>query len=168
MDGAHIHLLLNHIPILGSIFATPLFAYALIRQSDELKRLSLVILFLTALVTIPVFLSGEPAEEIVEKLAGVNEPIIKQHEDSAKLSLAFVLVTGVLSLIGMVLMRGKKEFARWFVLFALLVSAISAVLMARTANLGCQIRHTEIRNTSAVQQLPEKRQTNRGGDYDDH
>jgi uncharacterized membrane protein len=166
MDAAHIHLLLNHIPVLGTIFATPLFAYALIRRSDELKRLSLVILFLTALITIPVYLSGEPAEEILENLSGISKPIVEQHEDSAKLSLAFVMLTGVLALVGMVLMRGRKEFARWCVLAALLSSAISAVLMARTANLGGQIRHTEIRPAGVTQQVPET-QNRRGGDDDD-
>jgi uncharacterized membrane protein len=168
MDGVHLHLLLNHIPVFGMIFATPLFAYALLRRSDELKRLSLIILVLAALSAIPVYLTGEPAEETVEKLAGVSEAIIEQHEDSAKLSLIFAIVTGAISLIGIVLMRSKQEFARWFVLLSLLFSMVTAVLMARTANLGGQVRHTEIRSGDAVLQKPEQREARKESDDDDH
>ena len=153
MDAVHIHLLLNHVPVLATIFAVPLFAYALLRKSDELKRMSLLILVFSALVAIPVYLTGEPAEETVEKLAGVSEAMIEQHEDSAKLSMILLMITGGLSLVGLFLMWSKRAFvAGWFVLLSLVLSALTAVMMARTANLGGQIRHSEIRSGSASPQ----------------
>ena len=146
MDPVHIHLLLNHIPVIGTLFAVPLFAYALLRKSDELKQLSLIVLIIAAVVTIPVYLTGEPAEEVVEGLAGVSEAVIEQHEDAAKLSMVFMMITGGLSLLGFILIRSRKAFAAgWLVLLSLLFSIATAGLMARTANLGGQIRHSEIR-----------------------
>src|SRR5688500_7613816 len=171
MDAVHIHLLLNHIPVISTIFAVPLFAYALLRKSDELKRLALIILVFAAVVAIPVYLTGEPAEEAVEKLAGVSHTIIEQHEDAAKISMIFLMTTGALSLVGLFLMRTKKAFvAGWFVLISLLFSVITAGLMARTANLGGQIRHSEIRAGNAGSQQTENptAEKSKKDDDDDH
>ena len=172
MDAVHIHLLLNHIPVISTIFAVPLFAYALLRKSDELKQLALIILVFAAVVAIPVYLTGEPAEDVVEKLGGASHSIIEAHEDAAKLSLIFLLITGTLSLVGLFLMRTRKAFAAgWFVLFSLLLSIATAGLMARTANLGGQIRHTEIRGAIGNQQPsenPEAQKTKKEKDEDDH
>lgn len=170
MDAVHIHLLLNHIPVIGTIFAVPLFAYALLRKSDELKQLSLTVLVLSAVVAIPVYLTGEPAEQSVEKLAGVSEAVIEEHEDSAKLSMVFLMITGLLSLLGFVLIKIKRSFvAGWFVLVSLLFSIATAGLMARTANLGGQIRHSEIRTGGAdvpEQNRPADEQKNEKADED--
>ena len=40
MDPAHLHLMLNHIPVLGTAFGMALIAWALFRKSEELKRVS--------------------------------------------------------------------------------------------------------------------------------
>lgn len=173
MDAVHIHLLLNHLPVISTIFAVPLFAYALLRKSDEMKRLSLIILVFAAVVAIPVYLTGEPAEEAVENLAGVSHSIIEEHEDAAKISMIFLMMTGVLSLAGLFLMRTKKAFvAGWFVLISLLFSVISAGLIARTANLGGQIRHSEIRAGKAGLQQTENPKAEKPkqekDDHDDH
>ena len=171
MDGVHIHLLLNHIPVIGTLFAVPLFGYALLRRSEELKRLSLMILVFSALVAIPVYLTGEPAEEAVEKLAGVSETLIEQHEDSAKLSMVFLMITGAISLLGLILIKIRTSFvAGWFVAVALLFSIATAGMMARTANLGGQIRHSEIRTADTglpPENRPVDKRKNEGTD-DDH
>ena len=145
MDTVHLHLLLNHIPVIGTIFSVPLFAYAVLRKSNELKELALMILVFAALVAIPVYLTGEPAEEAVEKLAGVSTAALELHEDGAKVSMILMAITGVISLLGLVLVKTKKTLAGWFVFLALVSSTMTAVSMARTANLGGQIRHSEIR-----------------------
>ncbi len=50
-----------------------------------------------ALVTVPVYLSGEPAEEIVEDLAGVPHAFIEEHEEIAKVTLIATEVIGALA-----------------------------------------------------------------------
>jgi len=168
MDAVHIHLLLNHVPIIGTIFATVLFAYAFLRRSDELKRLSMLLIVLAAVVAIPVFLTGEPSEEAVEQLAGVDKGLIEQHESTGKLSLYLVLAAGILSMLGTMLMRTRKEIARWFVFAALAMSAVSAVSMAVTGNLGGQIRHSEIRNSASTTTPSEQDTRRQRKDDDDH
>ncbi|MBX3282851.1 MAG: hypothetical protein KF756_10280 [Acidobacteria bacterium] len=157
MDPVHLHLFLNHFPMICSILAVPLFLYAFLRKSDELKQLALLVLIFAALVTIPVYLTGEPTEEVVEKLAGVSHDLIEQHEDSAYFAMISMMITGAIALIGMITMIAKKAAAAKFMVLVALLSAIgSAGLMARTSNLGGQIRHSEIRTGDASSQSVEK------------
>ncbi|MCC6453043.1 MAG: hypothetical protein IT171_09125, partial [Acidobacteria bacterium] len=111
MDPVHLHLFLNHFPVICSILSVPLFLYAYWRKSDELKQLALLVLIFAAVVTIPVYLSGEPTEDAVEKLAGVSHDLIEQHEDAAYFAMISMMITGVISLIGFILMMAKKTAA---------------------------------------------------------
>ncbi|HMU33582.1 MAG TPA: hypothetical protein PKC89_06940 [Pyrinomonadaceae bacterium] len=161
MDPVHVHLFLNHFPVICSILSVPLFLYAYWRKSDELKQLALLVLVFAAAVTIPVYLSGEPAEEVVEKLAGVSHDLIEQHEDAAYFAMISMMITGVISLIGLIAMMAKKTAAKFLVLVALLSAAGSAGLMLRTSSLGGQIRHSEIRAGGTAEQPSEKEKDDR-------
>ncbi len=73
MSGPFVHLALNHLPIVGTLFVIALLAVAGVRGSGELTRVSLAALLVLALVAVAVYLSGEAAEEAVEDLPGVAE-----------------------------------------------------------------------------------------------
>lgn len=145
MNGAHFHLLLNHLPVLGTAFGLLLLLFALLRKSDELKQVSLGVLVLTALSAVPAYLTGEPAEEIVENLPGVAKALVEQHESAALVALSAALATGVVALAGLWLARGNKPLPTWAMLATLFLGLAASGLMARAANLGGQIRHSEIR-----------------------
>lgn len=145
MNSAHVHLLLNHLPVLGTGFGILLLAFAWLRKSEELKRVSLGIFILAAVSAVPAYLTGEPAEEIIEQLPGVSEAIIEQHENAALLALIAAAVTGIVSLIGLFFARRAEKLPAWVVLTPLVLALATGGLMARTASFGGQIRHTEIR-----------------------
>lgn len=146
MNQAHIHLLLNHIPLIVAGVAALLLAFALVRKSAELKRVSLGLFVIAALITIPVYLTGEPAEEIVENLPGVSGPIVEQHESSALYTLIALEVLGVVSLAGLLIYRRAVELPKVVAVVTLGLSIVAVGLMAWTANLGGQINHPEIRS----------------------
>jgi hypothetical protein len=98
MDWTYFHLVMNHFPVIGAIFGVVTLGWGLFRGSVEVKNLGLAIMILTALVAIPVFLTGEPAEEAVEGLPGVLETAIEQHEDYAKFGLTMAIISGVAAL----------------------------------------------------------------------
>ena len=169
MDIVHLHLMLNHVPVIGIVFGLVVLAWGVMRRSDEVKIVGLVALILAALVALPVYFTGEPAEEIVEKLPGVSEGLIGLHEDSATLSLIFAMIAGGLAFVSLITRRaGSAAVAKFMVIATLLVSAGTSLLMARTANLGGQIRHSEITAgpTGGTQQQPNTQR--RGHDDDDH
>ena len=145
MNPTHLHLLLNHAPVFGTIFGLALLAFALWRKSEELKNTALGVFVVFTLLAVPVYLTGEPAEHAVKLLPGISKPIIEKHEDAAAIAFTGIVVLGVVALAGLLLFRRTKIMPVWFSLIMLAAALIVGGLMAWTANLGGQIRHPEIR-----------------------
>jgi len=80
---AHVHLLLNHFPTIGTIIGVGLFLVALIARSNDLKRASYVVFLGIALITLPTYTSGNAAQEMICK-AGPR-PSYHAHEFNAGL-----------------------------------------------------------------------------------
>lgn len=148
MNSAHIHLLLNHIPILGSAFGILLLIYGIFAKNRSLVNAAFVTFVITALFAIPVFLTGEHAEESVENIAGVSETIIETHEESAELALWVMEALGILSLITLFLQKAEHSLAKTFTTISLLLSLITFGLMAKVGYEGGKIRHTELNSTN--------------------
>lgn len=145
INWAHVHLMINHFPVIGVLGALLVFGYGLIRKSDEVKLLGLGLFVLIALITIPVFLTGDAAEKVVKNLPGVTESSIGTHEEIALLALALIELLGVVALGGLFLFRKSVALAQWYITLILVVALAAAGTVGLTANLGGQIRHTEIR-----------------------
>jgi DMSO reductase anchor subunit len=144
----HIHLLLNHIPVIGLIGSILILVYGMVRRSAEVQRVALIAFVLVAVIAIPVYRTGEPAEEAVERLPGVSHDRIEAHEEAAEPAFYATLATGVIALAALFVDRWKTLLAR----AVLIASIVAFALIARTANLGGEIRHQEIRGgTGAVQ-----------------
>ena len=144
MNPTHLHLMLNHVPIFGIVFGLALLAYALWRKSEEVKKAALGTFLVTALIAVPVYLTGEPSEDSVKSLPGVTKSIIEEHEEVASVAFTGVVVLGVAALAGLLLFR-QSRVPVWFSTIILAVSLIASGLMLWTANLGGKVRHTEIR-----------------------
>jgi uncharacterized membrane protein len=144
MSIVHLHLLLNHVPVIGAVLAVVLLAVTLARRSDELAKVTFGLLGLIGAISIAVFLSGEPAEELVENLPGFSDTIMERHEAMALVATIAVGALGGLALLALGLFR-RRTLPRWTVTAGLFAAVAVAGLMGYTANLGGQIRHTEIR-----------------------
>jgi len=157
MNATHLHLLLNHVPVLGTAFGLGLLVFGMWRKSSELQKAALGTFVIAALVGVPAYLTGEPAEEGVESLPGVTEAFIEQHESAASIAFTGIVALGVIAMIGLFLFRRGKAVATWFATLMLVGALAVSVLMAWTANLGGQIRHTEIRpNATPSKAAPSK------------
>jgi uncharacterized membrane protein len=159
MNWTHVHLLLNHIPVLGTLFGLLLLAWGMVRRNESIQRAALATFFVAALVAVPVFLTGEPSEDAVEHLAGTAEGAIETHEDAAVLALIGVELLGVIAVLSVI--RRRAGLARFVTRAALVVAVVTAGLMARTANLGGKIRHAELRGAAAQPQDVQGRQERR-------
>ena len=157
MNAAHLHLLTNHFPVLGTLFGLSLLLIALLRRSDELKRISLGVFIVIALLAVPTYLSGEPAEDLMKNILGVSEVFLEEHEEAAQVAFTGVLILGAASLYGLIWFRRGKIIPAWFAMIVLLVSVGVLGSMVWTANLGGKIRHSEIvsGNSSPVSEKSE-------------
>jgi uncharacterized membrane protein len=145
---AHLHLLLNHFPIIGTIVGLGLFLISLFGKNDDLKRAGLIVLAVMALLSLPTFFSGIGAEGAIQQLPGVSEPLIDRHEGAAILALFFMEITGALALIGLWQSHKFSRPAPWNVVAVLLLSLITMGLMARVGTTGGDVRHPEIWGSS--------------------
>ena len=150
MSLVHLHLLLNHIPVVGILFALIAFATAIVLRETVSIRFALAFTVALAIITGAVYLTGEPAEEAVERVAGVSESLIEAHEDAAKMATVAMSVLGALSLAALFAF-GNRRMPRWVGATGLAGTLLVSALLGWTANIGGQIRHTEIRSAGLEQ-----------------
>ena len=142
MNAAYLHLTLNHIPVLGSVFGIVLLAVALLRRNETLLRAAWVSFVVVALVAIPVYFSGRSAEDIVKHEPGVTKDAIHAHEDIALFALVGAEALGILALWALVLSRRGRTPA-WLGPGSLVLAIVVAGLMGFTAERGGRINHPE-------------------------
>jgi hypothetical protein len=92
------------------------------------------------------------------------------HEDSALPSLVLAIVTGFLAFAALILKRfSSAGIARISMLGVLILSFLTGAFMARTANLGGQVRHSEIRQAAQNNNpASETKQTEKEEDENEH
>ena len=151
MNGAHLHLLLNHLPVLGVGFGLLLLLAARFRRSTELTAAALVVFVLAGGAAGLAYLTGEPAEDAIEQYTGVNKDAIEEHEEAALVALGLTGLLGLGALAGLVGMRRQALPGKYFGGIMLVGALAASGAMAYTANLGGGIRHPEIGGAAAMQ-----------------
>ncbi|WKK77013.2 DUF2231 domain-containing protein [Marivirga salinae] len=150
MDQTHIHLLINHLPVFGSILGGFVLAHGIWTKSNPTKIAAYNVFIISAIGGVIAFLTGEAAEETAENIQGVAKNMIDQHEDFAVFALVSLIVLGVASILGILMTLKKSNLTRKIAFVILLISLISFGLVARTGYLGGQIRHTELSNDTSI------------------
>ena len=154
MNPAHLHMVLNHIPLVGIGFVILLLIIALFRRSNELTNISLIFVILIAFLTIAVHQTGESAEEYVKGKPGSSDELVLTHDYAADLAFVFVEAVGALALITLAATRYYKKRVKVLVILTLLSLFVAGGLMIRAANLGGKINHPEIRSDTSVLSVP--------------
>jgi uncharacterized membrane protein len=145
VNVAHLHLLLNHFPTIGTVVGIGLILLAFVRRNDHLLRASLEVFFAIALLTLPVYLSGVAAQTVVEGRTGVSMPAITAHQDAALLAFMLMEITGAVAWLGLWQSRRNSRPGRSTLATVVLLSVVTLVLMGRAATIGGEISHAEIR-----------------------
>lgn len=154
LNAAHIHLMLNHVPILGFAFGLLLLGWGRVRGSDEVVRAALGLFFLVGVLSIAVFFSGEGAEDVVEDLAGVSHDAIEVHEETGQLAMIVSVILGLLSGVALLLFR-RDGLPRWLVPSAVAGGLLAFALLSYAGFQGGQIHHQEIRAGAGAPGSPE-------------
>lgn len=166
MSAPHVHLILNHFPVVGVVAAAGLLTLAVVLRRDVLSRSGLWALTVSGVLAVPVYLTGTAAEDAVEEL-GVAESFIEAHEEAGLITLVALLVLGAVAASGLWLYRHRDRIPRKLVTAVWVLSLGGAVLVARTANLGGEIRHPEIRGELFGGAAPEETDERAGAEEAD-
>ncbi len=144
MDQAHVHLLLNHFPTIGTIIGGGLFVLALLTKSNDLKRASLAVLLGIALISIPTYITGNGAQDEIKAIPGVSKGLIEAHEAAAWQGIALTEFMGAFAWLGLWQFRRLARVPNWNLAVILVLTVASFGLMTRASNIGGEIRHAEI------------------------
>lgn len=153
MNDAHLHLVVNHLPIVALLIGFLVLLSGFFFKKSEIKLTALGIFVFSALSAILAFYTGEGAEEVVENLPNISETLIHNHEEAAEIFYVLVLILGTLSLVTLVLQIKKSKFASFGYIIILLMTLISMFFAKNTGTTGGEISHPEIRSSSLSQPL---------------
>jgi hypothetical protein len=163
----HLHLLVNHFPVEGSIIAVLLLIFALMRHSAELKRVALIAFVLIGVAAYVSDVTGGGASREVRNIPGVERALIREHAEAADWSKDISYAIALIALAGLILawrkpesiasstdvsayIRHHKEPHKWIVIVCLVGGLLEVSTFAVTAYRGGLIRHPEIQSSFPV------------------
>jgi uncharacterized membrane protein len=155
MNDAHLHLVFNHFPIIIPIIGTLILISGFLFKSEVIKRTALGVFVLGSLFIFPSMFTGEGAEEVVEQLSVIDKNMIHEHEEMAEKFAIVTHILGFISLIGLWASWKQKSFAKYFFIIPIFMVIIVIYLGKLTGTSGGEIRHTEIRSSTAIQNSAE-------------
>lgn len=150
MNLSHLHLLINHLPIIGSMLGGLVLAFAIWEKSNRTKVAAYGVLIISSIGAVIAYLTGEAAEELVENIPGVLKNTIEQHEDAAMVSLIVLIVLGISSVVGIYLTYKNSKYIKRVANVTLFLSILSFGFVARAGYIGGQIRHTELTTVGPI------------------
>ena len=150
LNAAHLHLVLNHVPTLGMAVGLALLVLALIRRQETLVHVGLEVLFVIALVTMPVYVTGAAAYAHLRSGADFSDIAARMHQDAALAGFAVTEFAGFVAWVALWQSRRIGHAARGLVAAATVLSLIALAIMGRAATLGGEIHHPEIRAAEAA------------------
>ncbi|MFC2171827.1 hypothetical protein ACFLU6_04255 [Acidobacteriota bacterium] len=144
MNPVHLHLILNHGPVVGVPLCLLLLAAALLMRTREVSVAAFGLCVIVTALGFAAFLTGEPAEIAMESTA--EESFIEPHEEAADIAVWAVGAFGACALIGLFFALIRKRVPpRRLVWSSLVLALLASIALAWAANLGGEIRHPEIR-----------------------
>jgi uncharacterized membrane protein len=149
MNDAHLHMLVNHFPIIGLFFGFLILLFGIIRNNGTLKSTAYIIFIFCTIMGKVSMMTGDKAEHSVEKMAGFSGEYIHEHEEAAELFMKPLYVLGIVSILGLVFVVKKRSSEKIVSICVILIAAICLFLSKGVGTTGGEIRHTEIRENAS-------------------
>ena len=150
MNGAEIHMLFNHLPVIGFVGLVPALAVALVLKSVDIKRFVLLATVVVGASAMAAGSTGDGAEDVAKHLPGVTKAKIHAHEEMADKATPLALLTAAAAGAVFFLQRKRPGALNAGLAGVLVLSIASAVVMGVTAHEGGKIRHPEIDAAAAI------------------
>jgi hypothetical protein len=154
-NDLHLHLLINHAPVVGMLLASLLLLLALFTTSRTLHLVALGLVLFAGLTGVAANLTGEPAaEQVVEHIDDdLTLSYIHSHEEMGEKSYYACIALGVIALAGFIFTLRRETGSRFLAAVLLLLTAGANVMLAITASLGGSISHPGIRDDGFSRQV---------------
>ena len=163
MNNAHLHLVVNHLPIIFPIVGVIILLIAIFTKSHVSKRNAYIVFILGAVASVAAMATGEGAEDAIENIQGVSENLMHRHEEAAEIFAGMSYFLGAVSLLGFLTSYRNFSLDKLMPVTILIVAGVSLYFAQEAGRTGGEIRHTEIRSAANIQNVLE----NSGEDQDD-
>jgi len=148
------HLILNHVPTAGFVFALFFYVVALITNNDAMKRGSLTFFVILGIIGIPTYVSGTAAMWALTQpvIPGISKALIQSHRDMALWTLVGLAFTGAAAWVELWRSRYYGRFSGASLALVMVFALVTLAVMTETGHRGGLINHPEIR--TALDVLP--------------
>ena len=133
MDWAHIHIMINHFPVILTVTGAAAVLLAVGRPRRGVWLYAAVSLAMAALTVIPTYFTGEPAESALNRPWYVARGAIHTHENAAKIAALLVVLAGLVALVAW---RRLVRYPRELRMPGGLRAAVVATSLAAAAAIG--------------------------------
>ncbi|MEZ7500250.1 hypothetical protein QO200_16060 [Flavobacterium sp. Arc3] len=148
MNDAHLHLVVNHFPIIGTILGLGILIAGLLLKNNSVKNTAYIVLVVAAIFAFLSMYTGDGAEEMVEDMPNIGKQIIHEHEELAEKLALLLYATGIFSLVALYTSVKSHKFSKMASYITLALALGAAVLGSSVGTSGGEIRHTEIRDNA--------------------
>ncbi len=155
-SGPHLHILLNHIPSLGSLAVLGLYVLSFYNKDERLQHGSIMAFLALALLAIPTYISGAASRWNLQGRGDTDvlTGLIFAHQNMAVLAFAAIGVTGCFSWFALWQLRRWGAVPKWNLMTILGLGALTAIMMIKTGSIGGRISHPEVRSGAEALAAP--------------
>lgn len=154
MNEAHIHLTINHLPVIGLMIGAALLTLAVFAPRNDLTGSGLWTLLVAGILALPVYQSGEAAEDFFESNPRIEQKYLEDHEHAAETALIVSLLTAGCAALSLWTRRRGLAVSGVVIGLTLTLSWASVVVVSVAARSGALISHPELRYEKSDQQPP--------------
>lgn len=147
MNDAHLHMIVNHFPIIGLFFGIGILIFGILKKNSLVLNIAYVIFVFCMIMGKVSMFTGDKAEDVVENL-GISRDIIHNHEELAEGFMKIMYLLGLASILGLFANAKKHSKALLLSYLILIISIVGTVLAKPVGTSGGEIRHTEIRENN--------------------
>jgi len=110
---SHVHIILNHFPSVGFVFALGFYIVGLIANNVLMKRSRLAVFVICAILIVPTYVTGNASMWALTDppVSGISKAVINYHRDMALLTLFGMAFTGVAAWIELFRFRYLGRFS---------------------------------------------------------
>jgi hypothetical protein len=148
LNLAHIHIVLNHVPSLGSIAGLLLLAAGIYKKDEAIKQFGYAVLVLITMAILPTYVTGAEAQRMVVKNPSYAAGEVQRHQNAAMITLLCMTAAGTFAWFAMWEDRRRGRSGSLTTMCTLIstMAAVASVLV--TASIGGKISHPEIRDAA--------------------
>ena len=148
----YVHMILNHAPTVGFLFAMAFYIVALVANNDLMKQGSLVLFVICGILGVPTYVTGTATMWALTQppIPEISKAVINAHRDMALWTLFGLGFTGAVSWFELWRYRYFGRFSKLSLTLVLVFAVVTLAIMTETGHRGGQINHPEIRVATEI------------------